>query len=221
MSNYYKTISIGSTEIHAGCINQNGGALLLALNGSSVVEVKDNNAYINSKRILTTNDLQPNDLQPYNIKVSFASGIYLGMGKKYLRYGGNCDSGYDTNLRVANLYNTPFPITIKKISIQKGFDGNTIINIPSINYSKSVESNFLVEDIDVNVAAGEKIYVEIIGEPSLETIVDLYIVKSTNTFAEDVTANPVVINTVNQPTFNEVFINQNGITTTPFSINII
>ena len=52
MSNYYKTISIGSTEIHAGCINQNGGALLLALNGSSVVEVKDNNAYINSKRIL-------------------------------------------------------------------------------------------------------------------------------------------------------------------------
>ena len=172
MSNYYKTISIGSIDIHAGCINQKGDTLLLALNGSSVVEVKDNNAYINSKRILTTNDLQP-----YNIKVSFASGIYLGSGKKYLRYGGNCDSGYDTNLRVANLYNTPFPITIKKISIQKGFVGNTIINIPSINYYKSVEGNFLVEDIDVNVAADEKIYVEIIGEPSLETIVDLYIVK--------------------------------------------
>lgn len=213
MSNYYKKISIGSIDIHAGCINQNGDALLLALNGSSVVEVKDNNAYINSKRILTTNDLQP---YIYNSKVSFASGIYLESGKKYLRYGGNCDSGYDTNLRVANLYNTPFPITIKKISIQKGFVGNTIINIPSINYSKSVEGNFLVEDIDVNVAAGEKIYVEIIGKPSLETIVDLYIVKSTNTL----TANPVVINTVNQPTFNEVFINQNGITTTPFSINI-
>jgi hypothetical protein len=213
MSNYYKKISIGSIEIHAGCINQKGDTLLLALNGSSVVEVKDNNAYINSKRILTTNDLQP---YIYNSKVSFASGIYLGSGEKYLRYGGNCDSGYDTNLRVANLYNTPFPITIKKISIQKGFVGNTIINIPSINYSKSVEGNFLVEDIDVNVAAGEKIYVEIIGEPSLETIVDLYIVKSTNTL----TANPVEINTVNQPTFNEVFINQNGITTTPFSINI-
>ena len=212
MSNYYKTVSIGSIDIHAGCINQKGDTLLLALNGSSVVEVKDNNAYINSKRILTTNDLQS-----YNIKVSFASGIYLGSGKKYLRYGGNCDSGYDTNLRVANLYNTPFPITIKKISIQKGFVGNTIISIPSINYSKSVEGNFLVEDIDVNVAADEKIYVEIIGEPSLETIVDLYIVKSTNTL----TANQVVINTVNQPTFNEVFINQNGITTTPFSINII
>ena len=74
-----------------------------------------------------------------------------------------------------------------------------------------------MEDIDVNVATDEKIYVEIIGEPSLETIVDLYIVKSTNTL----TANPVVINIVNQPTFNEVFINQNGITTTPFSINII
>jgi hypothetical protein len=212
MSNYYKTISIGSIDIHEGCINQKGDTLLLALNGSSVVEVKDNNAYINSKRILTTNDLQP-----YNIKVSFASGIFLGSGKKYLRYGGNCDSGYDTNLRVANLYNTPFPITIKKISIQKGFVGTTIINIPSINYSKTVEGNFLVEDIDVNVAADEKIYVEIMGEPSLETIVDLYIVKSTNTL----TANPVAINTVNQPTFNEVFINQNGITTTPFSINII
>lgn len=49
----------------------------------------------------------------------------------------------------------------------------------------------------------------------------LYIVKSTNTFSEDVTAIPVVINIVNQPTFNEVFINQNGITTTTFSINII
>tara|TARA_Y100000389_G_scaffold184882_1_gene203731 strand:- start:680 stop:1324 length:645 start_codon:yes stop_codon:yes gene_type:complete len=213
MSNYYKKISIGSIEIHAGCINQKGDTLLLALNGSSVVEVKDNNAYINSKRILTTNDLQP---YIYNSKVSFASGIYLGSGEKYLRYGGNCDSGYDTNLRVANLYNTPFPITIKKISIQKGFVGNTIINIPSINYSKSVEGNFLVEDIDVNVAAGEKIYVEIIGEPSLETIVDLYIVKSTNTL----TAKTVEINTVKLPTFNEVFINQNGITTTPFSINI-
>ena len=213
MSNYYKKISIGSIEIHAGCINQKGDTLLLALNGSSVVEVKDNNAYINSKRILTTNDLQQ---YIYNSKVSFASGIYLGSGEKYLRYGGNCDSGYDTNLRVANLYNTPFPITIKKISIQKGFVGNTIINIPSINYSKSVEGNFLVEDIDVNVAAGEKIYVEIIGEPSLETIVDLYIVKSTNTL----TAKTVEINTVKLPTFNEVFINQNGITTTPFSINI-
>jgi hypothetical protein len=214
MSNYYKTISVGSTEISTGRIDQKIGLFAVALNGVNVVEVRDNDAYINYNRILTTTDLLNTST---TIKVSFGSGIYLGSGTKYLRYCGNCDSGYDTELRVSNVYNTPFPITIKKISIQKGFVGDTTINIPAIGYSKQLTGNFLVDDVNIDVGVDEKLYIEIVGDPSLETTVELYVVETTNVL----TSNTINLTTITQPTFNEVFTNHDGVTSTPFSISIV
>jgi hypothetical protein len=219
MSNYYKTISVASLTISDGVINQKNETLEFALNGNTIVELKDDNAYIKSNRILTTGDFVKtgnNFIINTTFKISFGSGIYLESGPKYLRYCGNCESGYDTALSVSNVYNTPFPAMIKKISIQKGYSGETVINIPAINYSKTVSGNFFIEDINADIGIGEKIYVEIIGDPSLETMVEIYIIENDNVLEET----PLELTNTRNSTFHEVFTNQDGVTTTQFSIAI-
>jgi len=195
MANYYKTLSCKNLLLSDGLINQKKGQLNLALDGKIIVEIKDNSAFLNSKKILTSAD---NNF----MVMGFGSGIYKVGGSKYLRYKGNSDSGYDMNLRVANIYNTPFPILIKHISIQKGSHGINTINIPSIGYTKTLNGLFFDEDVNLLVPSNSKIFVQVNGEPSLETSVDIYYYKNDNVqpSLENVSISEEIV-----PTFNEIF----------------
>jgi hypothetical protein len=135
--------------------------------------------------------------------ISFGSGIYTNKGLKYLRYKGNSDSGYDRNLRVANVFNAPFSITIKQISVQKGFTGENTITIPAINYSKKFIGNFFTFELDAVVLANTKIYVQIDGEPSLETSIDLYYTKNDSSQFEP--NSNLILKEEIIPVFNEIF----------------
>ena len=136
--------------------------------------------------------------------ISFGSGIYTTSGMKYIRYNGNSDSGYDKNLRIANIFNTQFSINIKRLSIQKGSSGESVINIPSINYTTTFIGNFFTSELDINISQNTKLYVQIDGEPSLETSVDIYYIKYNsgvlNTTIADITINNEIV-----PVFSEIF----------------
>jgi len=211
MANYYKTLSCSNLLLSDGIINQKKGSLNIELNGAKIIEVKNNDAYLNSNRILTTADI-------YYMVVSFGSGIYKKNGPKFLRYKGTADSGYDTNLRVANIFNVPFSICVRQISIQKGFSGENTISIPAINYTKTFSGLFFVGDINVNLPKDSKLYIEITGEPSLETSVDIYYNKTTDntlysgnlSFVEEV-----------RPIFDELFTFTDNMVTTRYSLRVL
>ena len=217
MTNYYQTLIVGDLLIDDTGLNQLNGNLLLKLNNSKIIELKDGDAYLNNNRITTTNDT--NDTNSI-IKLTFGSGIYMNDGKKFLRYCGNSDSGYDTELRVSNIYNSAFPLKIKKISIQKGYAGDTIINIPILNYSKVMTGNFLTESVEYNLEANTQLYIEIDGVPSLETMVELYVEEISDT-ADLIEANQLTFNSSSLPTFNELFNYTNGYVETKHPISII
>jgi hypothetical protein len=200
MSNFYKTIACKNLLLSDGNINQKKGSLCLSLNGQTVIEIRNNDAFLNSKKILTS------VAETYSV-INFGSGIYTNNGLKYLRYRGNGDSGYDKNLRVANVFNIPFSIIIKQISIQKGSSGENIINIPAINYSKKIIGNFFTFDLDFRLLSNTKLYVEIDGEPSLETFVDLYYTKDSNSESNGLNdpKNNIILSEEIIPVFNEIF----------------
>ena len=215
MSNYYKNISLGSLNISNGVVDQTSGNLLISLNSIPVIEVKNNNAFLNSNRILTTNDLVANNKKNVT-KLTFGSGIYKNSGLKYLRYCGNSESGYDTNLRVANIYIAPNPVLLKKIVVQKGFNGINKIKIPTILYEYDISGNFYVGDINKELGFGSHLYIEIGGDPSYETIVELYIEDSDNTLQ------PTTVSFTNKqiPVYDEVFIQQSNYVFTKYPLII-
>ena len=146
--------------------------------------------------------------------ISFGSGIYTTSGTKYIRYNGNSDSGYDKNLRVANIFNTQFSINIKRISIQKGSSGESRFIIPAINYDIIFIGNFFTSELDINIPPNTKLYVQIDGEPSLETSVDIYYTKYSSGVL-DTTVADITINNDIVPVFGEIFkYNVNEVSTT-------
>ena len=206
MANYYKTISCKNLLLSDGNINQKKGSLCLSLDGRPIIEIKNNDAFLNSKKILTS-------VAETYMLISFGSGIYTNKGLKYLRYKGNSDSGYDKNLRVANVFNVPFSITIKQISIQKGFNGENTVSIPAINFTKTFTGNFFTFELDALVLANTKIYVQIDGEPSLETSIDLYYTKNESSQFEP--NSNLILKEEIVPVFNEIFnYNINAMSTT-------
>jgi hypothetical protein len=216
MSNYYRSLSVNKLFISNEKIDQYDGEIALSLDGNPVLVIKKNDAFINDKRILTSVDRE------LSYRIAFGSGIFipndLVNNHVYLRYSGNCDSGYDTSLRIANIYNTPFPILIKNISIQKGFSGDTLIRIPSIGYSNIVTGNFFNEDLDIEVGRNTQIYIEVLGEPTLEMFVELYVTKSIN--QKDSVMSSTITQII-QPGFNEIFKQTDDSIETKYSINIV
>jgi hypothetical protein len=217
MTNYYQSLGVGDLLINHNSIDQLDGNFLIKLKNKKIIELKNDDAYLNDHRILTTNDINNNT---NIIKLTFASGIYVNSGKKFLRYCGNADSAYDTNLRVANIYNTTCSVIIKKISIQKGYAGENNISIPILNFNRVMSGNFLIEDLNYTLESNSHIYVEINGKPSLETTVELYIEcvsdVSTNKNAND----SLKFNNVVIPTYSEIFNYENGGIRTKYSITL-
>jgi hypothetical protein len=196
MSNYFKSIDISNLCIFNGNINQNKNTLTLSVNNNNIFKISSNNVTINNNRVLTTLD-KFSGLQ----KVTFGSGIFLDSDINYLRYCGNSDSGYDKDLRVANIYNNAYPIKIKKISIQKGYNGTNTITIPTLKYTKKMTGNFYSEVVDIDVGINSHIYVSVEGRP-MEIFVDLYFEISENN-ADTITAE--IINMKTNPTHFELF----------------
>jgi hypothetical protein len=229
MTNYYQSLVIGDLLLNDNGITQLNGNFNINVKNKKIIELKDDDAYLNDNRILTTNDIY--NTNQNTIKLTFASGIYINSGKKFLRYCGNSDSAYDTSLRVANIYNTTCSIIIKKLSIQKGYSGENNISIPILNFNRKMSGNFLIEDINYTLESNSHIYVEINGNPSLETTVELYIEcvpdvnTPTNTFTNTNTNtnsnDSLEFNNIVIPTYSEIFNYANGgiLTKYPITIN--
>jgi hypothetical protein len=224
MTNYYQSLVIGDLLLNDNGINQLDGNFNINLKNKKIIELKNDDAYLNDHRILTTNDIYKTNQN--TLKLTFASGIYINPGKKFLRYCGNSDSAYDTALRVANIYNTTCSIIIKKISIQKGYTGENNISIPVLNFNRKMSGNFLIEDLNYTLDSNSHIYIEINGNPSLETTVELYIecVSDINTFTNTTVVSndySLEFNNIVKPTYSEIFNYANGgiLTKYPITIN--
>ena len=50
MTNYFKTISCKNLVLSDGNINQKKGSLFLSLDSSPIIEIKNNDAFLNSKK---------------------------------------------------------------------------------------------------------------------------------------------------------------------------
>jgi hypothetical protein len=224
MTNYFKSIIVGGITHGINGVNLNNNNIFSVTNSSDkkIIYIDENDLIINDKKIYLS-ETSPNINNSNKIKLTFASSINLDTGKNYLRYNGNCDSGYDKNLRICNIYNIPFNCTVTDISIQKDCDDNHTIEIPTLNnFTESISGNFnTLNNINLFLKKNSKIYISIDGDtPPNDIMVDIYIQENLLDQSSEINETVDLMHKV-EPVFNEIFTLENNTTISEFPIRII